>query len=65
VEQTGADRAGIEAQLADQLGDAERVDDVGLAGATKLTCVGLLGECVRPTDEIEIRTRLIARYLVQ
>jgi hypothetical protein len=59
------DRRRVHVQVGEQVGDGDRVGDVGLAGQPLLALVGLGAELVRVADAIHLRRRQVGLELVQ
>jgi hypothetical protein len=60
VQQRGADAGGVEVELGDDAGDADRMDEIGVPRATQLTLVHTGGVHVRPIDQLGVRVLVIA-----
>jgi hypothetical protein len=60
MEQTGADRGDVQPQIGDDLGDAERVDDVRLARPPELSGVAFGRELVAAPDETGVGACVVA-----
>ena len=65
VQQAGADRRHVQAQLGDDAGHAHRVDDVGLARAPPLAGVALGGEVEAALDEADVGGGVVAANELQ
>jgi hypothetical protein len=60
VEERRADRGRVHAELREDLGDPDRMDDVRLAGLALLARVRRLGDLVRPQDRLDVDLRRVA-----
>ena len=60
MEQRGLDRAGVQAQIGENLRHGDGVGDVGVAAETLLPGVGLGAELVRVDDAAELLGRQVA-----
>ena len=64
VQDRGDQRLGVEPQVGEQVGDRDRMGDVGLARAAALALVGLEGEVVGGLDALDVLGRQVALELV-
>jgi hypothetical protein len=58
VQQRGHQSGGVHAQLGQDVGDGQRMGDVGIAGVAQLRGVPLVGYFVRPLQQGQIRLRI-------
>ena len=59
VQQAGGDRHHVELHVGEQVGDLERVDEVGLARMADLSLVLEGGEDVRPPQQLDVGVRVV------
>ena len=59
VQQRGLDRVGVELPVGEDLGDGERVRDVGLAAAAELAEVRIVGEAEGVVDLLHVARRQV------
>ena len=60
VEETGGDRDDVELHVREQVGDLERVHQVGLAGMADLSLVLEGRKHVRPPQQLDVGVRVVA-----
>ena len=60
VEQAGGDGDDVELHVGEQVGDLERVDQVGLARVAHLSLVLEGGEDVGPPQQVDVGVRVVA-----
>ena len=58
VQQRGDQRGGVHLELGQDVGDGQRVGDVGVTGAAHLVGVALLGDLVRALQQRQVRLRV-------
>ena len=64
VQQRGLERGRVEPQVGEDLGNGQRVLDVGLTREPQLTLVGLLGDLVRGLEHLEVALRVVRANLL-
>ena len=57
MQEAGGDRCRVHLQIGEDLGDFERMDNIGLAGGAALALMLFLTECPGDADEIEVVVR--------